>query len=58
MRRSCVMLSVNRMQQQQLFLGALDELARFGELINRVLEVDIDDDEVTFKLYDLPADSS
>jgi len=50
--------SVNRMQQQQLFLGALDELARFGELINRVLEVDIDDDEVTFKLYDLPADSS
>jgi predicted nuclease of predicted toxin-antitoxin system len=50
--------SVNRMQQQQLFLGALDELAQFGELINRVLEVDIDDDEVTFKLYDLPADSS
>ena len=49
--------SVNRMQQQQLFLGALDELARFGELINRVLEVDIDDDEVTFKLYDLPTDS-
>ena len=46
------------MQQQQLFLGALDELARFGELINRVLEVDIDDDEVTFKLYDLPANSS
>ena len=50
--------SVNRMQQQQLFLGALDELARFGELINRVLEVDIDDDEVTFKLYDLPTASS
>jgi predicted nuclease of predicted toxin-antitoxin system len=50
--------SVNRRQQQQLFRGALDELARFGELINRVLEVDIDDDEVTFKLYDLPADSS
>lgn len=50
--------SVNRVQQQQLFRGALDELARFGELINRVLEVDIDDDEVTFKFYDLPADSS
>ena len=25
--------------------------------VNRVLEVDIEGDEVTFKLYDLPADS-
>jgi predicted nuclease of predicted toxin-antitoxin system len=49
--------SVNRAQQQRLFLGALDELARFGEPVNRVLEVDIEGDEVTFKLYDFPADS-
>ena len=46
--------SVNRQDQQRLFRGALDELARFGEPVNRVLEVDIDGDEVTFKLYDLP----
>jgi len=47
--------NVNRMEQQRLFRGALDELARLGEPVNRVLEVDIEGDEVTFKLYDLPA---
>ena len=46
--------SVNRTMQQQLFRGALDELARFGEPINRVLEVDIDGDDVTFNLYEMP----
>ena len=50
--------NVNRVEQPRLFLGALDELARSGEPVNRVLEVDIEGDEVTFKLYDLPADSS
>ena len=49
--------SVNRVKQQRLFRGALDELARIGEPVNRVLEVDIEGDEVTFTLYDLPADS-
>jgi predicted nuclease of predicted toxin-antitoxin system len=48
---------VNRVEQQRLFLGALDELARFGEPVNRVLEVDVEGDEVTFKFYNLPADS-
>ena len=46
--------NVNRAAQQQLFRAALDELAGLGEPINRVLEVDIDGDEVTFDLYDLP----
>ena len=46
--------NVNRALQQQLFRGALDELARVGEPINRVLEVDIDGDDITFALYDLP----
>jgi predicted nuclease of predicted toxin-antitoxin system len=46
--------NVNRIVQQQLFRGALDELAKFGEPVNRVLEVDIEGDDVTFKLYDLP----
>jgi predicted nuclease of predicted toxin-antitoxin system len=50
--------SVNREEQQRLFLGALDELRRFGEPVNRVLEVDIEGDDVTFKLYDLAADAS
>jgi predicted nuclease of predicted toxin-antitoxin system len=48
--------NVNRVQQQRLFLSALDELARFGEPVNHVLEVDIEGDEVTFKFYELPAD--
>ena len=47
--------SVNRVVQQQLFRGALNELARFGEPVNRVLDVDIEGDEVTFTFYDLPA---
>jgi predicted nuclease of predicted toxin-antitoxin system len=47
--------SINRLEQQQLFRGALDELAAFGELINRVLEVDIERGEVTFTFYDLPS---
>ena len=46
--------NVNRIVQRQLFQGALDELARVGEPVNRVLEVDIEGDEATFKLYDLP----
>ena len=50
--------SVNRVEQQRLFLGALDELVTVGELINQVLEIDIDGDDVTFTLYDLPASSS
>ena len=46
--------SVNRVEQQRLFRGALDELARFGEPVNHVLEVDIEGDEVTFTFYGLP----
>lgn len=46
--------NVNRAMQQQLFRGALDELARSGEPINRVLEVDIDGEDVTFSFYELP----
>jgi predicted nuclease of predicted toxin-antitoxin system len=46
--------SVNRVQQQQLFRGVLDELARIGEPINHVLEVDIEGDEATFRVYEFP----
>lgn len=47
--------SVNRVEQQRLFLGVLDELAGFGEPVNRVLEVNIEGDEATFTFYALPA---
>jgi predicted nuclease of predicted toxin-antitoxin system len=50
--------SVNRVEQQRLFHGALDELSRFGELINRVLEVDIAGDEITFDFYEIPPASN
>jgi predicted nuclease of predicted toxin-antitoxin system len=46
--------NVGRTVQQQLFRGAIDELSQLGEPINRVLEVDLDGDEVTFDAYDLP----
>jgi hypothetical protein len=49
---------VNRVVQQRLFKAALDELATVGEPVNRVLEVDIDGDEVTLTLYDLPSTGS
>jgi predicted nuclease of predicted toxin-antitoxin system len=52
--RLIIIPNVNRIDQQRLFRGALDELARFGEPVNCVLEVDIDGDDVTFKLYELP----
>jgi hypothetical protein len=46
--------NVGRALQQQLFSGAVDELFQLGELVNRVLEVNLDGDEVTFEIYDLP----
>ena len=42
------------MVQQKLFRAALDELTAIGEPVNHVLEVDLDGEEVTFALYDLP----
>ena len=45
---------VGRVMQQRLFKAALDELAVIGEPVNRVLEVDLDGEEVTLTLYDLP----
>jgi predicted nuclease of predicted toxin-antitoxin system len=49
--------TVGRDLQQRLFRAALDELATLGEPVNRVLEVDLDGDDVTFALYDLPSDT-
>ena len=45
---------VNRVVEQKLFRAALDALANIGEPVNRVLEVNLDGEEVTFGLYDLP----
>lgn len=49
--------SVGRREQRQLFRGALEELTRFGEPINHVLEIGIVGDEVTFTFYALPTDA-
>jgi predicted nuclease of predicted toxin-antitoxin system len=49
-----ILPNVNRIRQQQLFQAALDELANDGDLVNRVLEVDIDGTDVILTLYDLP----
>lgn len=49
--------NVGRGLQQRLFKAALDELATIGEPVNRVLEVDLDGEDVTFALYDLPPDA-
>jgi predicted nuclease of predicted toxin-antitoxin system len=49
---------VGRDLQQKLFRAALDELTIVGEPVNRVLEVDLDGDEVTLTLYDLPGTAS
>jgi predicted nuclease of predicted toxin-antitoxin system len=50
--------SVNRLVQQQLFQGALDELASFGEPVNHILEVDIEGGTAIFAFYAFPAADS
>jgi hypothetical protein len=45
----------SRALQRKLSRAALDELASIGEPVNRVLEVDLDGEHVTFTLYDLPS---
>jgi predicted nuclease of predicted toxin-antitoxin system len=52
---SFLISAVNRVVQQHLFKAALDELAIIGEPVNRVLEVDLDGEEVTLTLYDWPS---
>lgn len=52
-----ILPNVNRAMQQRIFRRVLDHLARLGEPVNQVLEVDIDGDDVTFNLYDLPPDT-
>ena len=50
--------AVSRPLQRKLFRAALDELAVIGEPVNRVLEVDLDGDDVTLVIYDWPAAGS
>ncbi len=47
--------NVGRAEQRRLFNRALDKLGELGEPINRVLEVDVECEEVIFDFYDLPA---
>ncbi len=50
--------AVGRILQQRLFKTILDEIAILGEPINRVIEVDLDGDDVTFAVYDFPSSGS
>ena len=50
--------AVDRLLQRKLFRAALDEFAVTGEPVNRVLEVELDGEDVTLTLYDLPPSSS
>jgi hypothetical protein len=43
--------------QRKLFRAALDELAITGEPVNRVIEVDLDGEDVTVTTYDLSQDA-
>lgn len=45
---------VSRNVQRRLFKAALDELAVIGEPVNRVLEVDLDGEEVSVMVYEWP----
>jgi hypothetical protein len=47
--------TVNRAMQRTLFRAAIDAAISDG-MVNRVLEVDIDGEDVTLDLYDLPPD--
>jgi predicted nuclease of predicted toxin-antitoxin system len=47
---------VGRELQGTLFRVALDELAVTGDPVNRVLEVDLDGEEISLTLYDLSQD--
>ena len=47
---------VGRKLQGKLFRAALDELAVTGDPVNRVLEVDLDGEEISLTLYDLSQD--
>jgi len=40
--------------QKRLFKGAMDKLTEYGEPVNRVLEVDLDGEDMIFDLYELP----
>jgi hypothetical protein len=40
--------------QQHLFTAALVQIAEYGEPVNQVLEVDLQDEEVVMSVYDLP----
>jgi predicted nuclease of predicted toxin-antitoxin system len=52
-----VIPNVSRVLQQRLFRAALDEFATIGEPVNRVLEVDLDGEDVTLRLYDWPPEA-
>ena len=45
---------VGRILQQKLFQAAIDELAIIGEPVNRVLEVNLDEEDAIVTVYEFP----
>src|SRR3978361_1632789 len=50
--------SALRAHQQALFLEALHALKTLGEPINKLIEVDLESDEVSLCIYDFPPSST
>ncbi len=48
-----ILPNVERLLQRRLFAQALVELQTAGDMVNRVLEVGLDDDAATFSVYEL-----
>jgi predicted nuclease of predicted toxin-antitoxin system len=50
--------NVSRDAQSGLFDFALDQLSAIGEPINKVIEIDLDGDDFTYRVYDLPVENT
>jgi hypothetical protein len=55
--RGAISTGASKPPEARHHCGVVSELAVIGEPVNRVLEIDLDSDEVTLTLYDLPSTS-
>ena len=49
--------NVNRIEQTRLFRAALVRLTAVGEPVNRVLEIDVDENGIVFNFHELPREA-
>jgi predicted nuclease of predicted toxin-antitoxin system len=48
-----ILPNVDRQTEARLFAAALAQLAPVDDLVNQVMEIDLDDAQVKFRIYDL-----